>query len=100
VDRARSLSGLCIATGSWLKCADTLVDDRVDWPPVRVGLRSMIVVPLSHRGVRRGAQGLFQRARPFSDGDAAVLGLLPRGGHHHVLGHPLRRERPVPPRHP
>jgi len=80
VDRANSLSGLCIATGSWLKCDDTLVDDRVDLAACEaVGVRSMVVVPLSHRGQCVGVLKAFS-SEPghFSDGDAAVLGLLSR----------------------
>ena len=85
VDRAMAdvgedLLGLCIDTGSWLKCDDTLHDVRVDQAACEaVGVRSMIVVPLSHRGQCVGVLKAFS-SEPghFSDGDAAVLGLLSR----------------------
>lgn len=80
VDRANSLSGQCIATGSWLKCDDTWNDARVDLAACEaVGVRSMIVVPLSHRGQCVGVLKAFSgQPGDFSDGDAAVLGLLSR----------------------
>lgn len=80
VDRARSLSGQCIATGSWLKCDDTHSDVRVDRAACEaVGVRSMIVAPLSHRGQCVGVLKAFSgEPGHFSDGDAAVLGLLSR----------------------
>ena len=80
VDRARSLSGECIATGRWLKCDDARSDARVDLAACEaVGVRSMVVVPLSHRGQCVGVLKAFS-SEPghFSDGDAAVLGLLSR----------------------
>ena len=44
-----SLSGLCVAKGEVLKCDDSETDTRVDQNACRkVGLRSMVVVPLRH----------------------------------------------------
>ena len=45
--RATSLSGLCVSERTPLRCDDTAADPRVDWEACRrVGVRSMIVVPL------------------------------------------------------
>lgn len=46
---ANSLSGLCVKTGKVLRCDDPEIDSRVDREACRkVGLRSMVVVPLFH----------------------------------------------------
>lgn len=46
-----SLSGLCVATGNILQCHDAETDPRVDLNACRrVGVRSMVVAPLSHEG--------------------------------------------------
>jgi diguanylate cyclase (GGDEF)-like protein len=48
--RASSLSGLCVQTGQVLRCDDSETDPRVDRMACRkVGLRSMVVAPLSHK---------------------------------------------------
>ena len=53
---ATSLSGLCVRTGEVLVCDDTELDVRVDLEACRrIGVRSMIVVPLVHRGEAVGA---------------------------------------------
>lgn len=50
--RQGSLSGLCVAEGQPLRCDDAETDERVDREACRrVGLRSMIVVPLKHAEV-------------------------------------------------
>ncbi|WP_096702344.1 sensor domain-containing diguanylate cyclase [Magnetospirillum sp. 15-1] len=50
-----SLSGLCIATGGILQCDDVEIDPRVDLNACRrVGVRSMVVAPLSHEGTTIG----------------------------------------------
>ncbi|NUO77971.1 MAG: GGDEF domain-containing protein [Lysobacter sp.] len=47
--RSASLSGACVAVGAPLNCEDSETDPRVDREACRrVGLRSMIVVPLKH----------------------------------------------------
>lgn len=52
---AHSLSGLCVRTGNILRCDDSETDERVDREACRrVGLRSMLVVPLVYRGVPVG----------------------------------------------
>jgi diguanylate cyclase (GGDEF)-like protein len=46
-----SLSGICLRTGEVVYCEDSEVDSRVDKAACRKqGLRSMIIVPLRHRG--------------------------------------------------
>jgi diguanylate cyclase len=50
-----SLSGLCLRDAQPLRCVDTETDDRVDREACRrLGVRSMIVVPLVHNGAPRG----------------------------------------------
>ncbi|HEY3637286.1 MAG TPA: sensor domain-containing diguanylate cyclase [Rhizomicrobium sp.] len=47
--RDSSLSGLCVQSGQTLYCEDSETDPRVDRDACRrVGLRSMVVVPLKH----------------------------------------------------
>ncbi len=49
LNRKGSLSGMCVESGEILYCADSETDDRVDREACRkVGLRSMVVVPLFH----------------------------------------------------
>lgn len=46
-----SLSGLSILSGEPLECSDCETDERVNLPACRrVGLRSMIVIPIPHQG--------------------------------------------------
>ncbi len=46
-----SLSGICLRSGEAVYCEDSEVDSRVDKAACRKqGLRSMIIVPLRHRG--------------------------------------------------
>jgi PAS domain S-box-containing protein len=64
---AASLSGRCVREGRLLRCDDSETDPRVDRDACRrVGLRSMIVVPLRHAGqvvgvlkVLSGRPGVF-----------------------------------------
>ena len=68
VSRQSSLSGLCVETGQPMLCNDSENDPRVDLAACRkVGLRSMLVVPLKH--------------------DESVVGVLTGSGHRetHVL---------------
>lgn len=49
LNRANSISGLCVAQGLPLRCDDSESDPRVDREACRrVGLRSLIVAPLTH----------------------------------------------------
>ena len=73
-----SLSGMCVLTGAALRCDDAQVDDRVDRAACRrVGLRSMLVVPLARLGRTVGVLKVVA-AQPYalSDGDTQVLQLL------------------------
>lgn len=73
-----SLSGLCVRTGETLRCEDSETDPRVDREACRkVGLRSMIVMPLKHNGTTVGAlKAMSQHPAKFSDEDMHLLGLL------------------------
>lgn len=73
-----SLSGLCVRTGETLRCADSDTDERVDREACRaVGLRSMIVMPLLHRGEAVGALKAMSRVpNRFHDEDVQLLQLL------------------------
>jgi len=73
-----SLSGLCVRTGKTLSCADSDSDNRVDRQACRaVGLRSMIVMPLLHKGEAVGALKAMSRVpNHFRDEDMQLLQLL------------------------
>lgn len=76
--RSGSLSGQCVAEGQILRCDDSENDPRVDREACRkVGLRSMIVVPLKHN---ESTVGVLKVASPsinaFSDEDIQLLGLM------------------------
>jgi signal transduction histidine kinase/ActR/RegA family two-component response regulator len=73
-----SLSGRCLRTGQALRCDDAEADDRVDRQACqKVGLRSMIVVPLLYD---RRAVGVLKvlspQPRAFSDRDVQTLQLM------------------------
>ncbi len=73
-----SMSGLCVRTGEMLRCDDSETDDRVDRDACRrVGLRSMIVMPLKHKGTTVGVlKAMSERPNAFSAADMTLLGLL------------------------
>lgn len=75
---AGSLSGMCVRTGETLRSDDSEEDPRVDREACRkVGLRSMIIMPLKHKGTTVGAlKAMSAQADKFSDDDMALLGLL------------------------
>lgn len=75
---SNSLSGLCVTTGTMLRCDDSETDPRVDREACRrVGLRSMIVMPLTHKGTTVGVlKAMSARPDAFSDEDMTLLGLL------------------------
>ena len=78
VKQGSSLSGLCLAEGRSLVCEDTETDPRVDLEACRrVGVRSMIVIPLIHAGEPVGVLKAGS-ARPgvFAARDAEMLELL------------------------
>ncbi|MDX1756030.1 MAG: sensor domain-containing diguanylate cyclase [Marinobacter sp.] len=75
---ATSMSGLSIRTGETLHCRDSEQDPRVNLEACRrVGLRSMIIVPLRHHDTVVGALKVLS-AEPdhFSESDVATLELL------------------------
>jgi signal transduction histidine kinase len=76
--RDGSLSGLCVATGRVLQCQDTELDPRVDRDACRrVGVRSMVVAPLAHRGTTIGAlKVLASVPGGFDDTDVATLRVM------------------------
>jgi len=76
--RDHSLSGLCVAEGRILQCTDSETDDRVDREACRrVGLRSMLCVPLRHLDDTVGVlKVLSPQVGGFSGSDERVLGLM------------------------
>src|SRR5262245_44639382 len=75
LNRKASLSGLCVESAATLRCDDTETDSRVDREACRkVGLRSMIVVPLIHHGDAVGALKVFSPAlAAFGDREIQLL---------------------------
>jgi diguanylate cyclase len=75
---ATSLSGLCVKEGRVLRSDDTAVDPRVDAEACqRVNARSMLCVPLIHRGETIGVLKVYApEPNHFDDGDVETLGLL------------------------
>lgn len=73
-----SLSGLSVRTGEILTCADSETDPRVDRLACqKVGLRSMIVMPLKHTGTTVGVlKAMSARPEKFSQADVTLLGML------------------------
>lgn len=76
--RDASLSGLCVSLGEILRCDDTETDNRVDRLATRkVGVRSMIVMPLKHQGNTVGVvKAMSAQPGSFSHEDEFLLGLL------------------------
>ena len=78
LNRQSSLSGLCVAQGQMLVCDDSDNDPRVDSEACKkIGLRSMIVVPLRHDDTVVGALKVFAPSPgSFDDNDQQLLGLM------------------------
>jgi diguanylate cyclase (GGDEF)-like protein len=76
--RDGSLSGLSVDLGEILRCDDAETDPRVDREACRkVGLRSMLIVPLRHEQQAVGVLKLLStRIRAFDNWHAQVLGLM------------------------
>lgn len=76
--RDNSLSGMCVLTGETLNCEDSELDPRVDREACRkVGLRSMIAMPLKHKGTTVGVlKAVSAHPRKFTGADVVLLGLL------------------------
>lgn len=75
---ATSLSGLCVKTGEILSCVDSDTDPRVDHVACRkVGLRSMIVIPLKFEDKTVGIlKAMSAQPNKFNQADIALLGML------------------------
>lgn len=73
-----SLSGICLRTGEPAYCADSEIDPRVDKAACRAqSLRSMIIVPLRHRGKIVGVLNVNSpRPRAFSQSDVRTVQLI------------------------
>lgn len=73
-----SLSGHCVRTGETLRCDDSESDERVDRQACRlVGLRSMIVMPLTHNQVTVGVlKAMSAQPARFQEAELSLLGLL------------------------
>jgi diguanylate cyclase (GGDEF)-like protein len=76
--RSGSMSGLCVQLGEIMRCDDSETDARVDRNACRkVGLRSMLVVPLQHHGGTVGVlKVMSERSNGFGDADVRVLQLM------------------------
>lgn len=76
--RDGSLSGLCVASGRPLLCDDAATDPRVDRAACeRVGLRSMVVVPLRHGDSLVGVLKVMSREPgAFDEADIELLELM------------------------
>jgi diguanylate cyclase (GGDEF)-like protein len=76
--RNGSLSGLCVAQNQILRCDDSELDNRVDRAACRkVGLRSMLVVPLRHDEQTVGVLKVMSaKVAAFHEQDVQLLGLL------------------------
>jgi diguanylate cyclase len=73
-----SLAGLSLQLGTALRCDDTENDPRVYRESCRkVGIRSMIVVPLHHDDEAVGVFGAYSgHCNAFDDADVAILELM------------------------
>ena len=78
LDPGASLSGLAVRTRSIVRCDDTDSDPRVDGAACRrIGIRSMIIAPITEDGAAVGALKSFSpRAKAFQDLDVYALQLL------------------------
>lgn len=78
LNRGSSLSGLCVREGRPLYCDDALQDPRTDRIAcARLGLRSMVVVPLRHQGETLGVlKAMSAQVANFGDRHVALLELL------------------------
>lgn len=73
-----SLSGLCVISGETLCCYDSENDSRVDRVAcAKVGLRSMIVMPLKHNGATVGVlKAMSKLPNKFQEPDLRLLEML------------------------
>ncbi len=75
---AGSISAVCASTGEAVRVDDATTDDRVDRDAcARVGLRSLMCVPLRHGGSVAGVLKVTSKtASSFGDSEAQLLTLL------------------------
>ncbi len=78
LDKNSSLSGLCVIQAQTLYCEDIETDPRVNKEASRkVGIGSMVVVPLIHNDEPVGALKVFKpEAHGFQSGDMQVLDMM------------------------
>jgi diguanylate cyclase (GGDEF)-like protein len=78
VGRGSSLSGTSVRSRETLVCDDSELDPRVDREACRrVGLRSMVVVPLFHQSTAVGVLKVYSpEPRRFSQADVSALDLM------------------------
>jgi diguanylate cyclase (GGDEF)-like protein len=78
LQRGQSLSGLCVNRGTILKSEDTESDKRVDLELCNiVGIRSMVVVPLSHESINVGTLKIISKeSNAFTDKDVYTVELM------------------------
>ena len=76
--RHHSLSGRCVAEGRALRSDDASIDLRADRAAcARLGLRSMVVVPLRHHGVTIGVlKAMSRRPAGFDDQHMTLMELV------------------------
>jgi diguanylate cyclase (GGDEF)-like protein len=76
--RSQSLSGLCVAQGQALRCDDALSDPRADRAACeRLGLHSLVVVPLRHHGVTVGVlKAMSRRTGHFDDKHVTLMSMV------------------------
>lgn len=75
---ATSMSGLCVRSGETLLCEDSQHDPRVDRAACeRVGLRSMIVMPLKHQNVTVGVlKAMSMTPNKFTAADIQLMTMV------------------------
>ncbi len=78
LQRSGSLTGLCVEKGFALRCEDSESDPRVDREACRrIGLRSMIVVPLRHDDAVAGVlKVVSEKTGAFDEMDIHLLELM------------------------
>ncbi|ASC69797.1 hypothetical protein XM38_007260 [Halomicronema hongdechloris C2206] len=78
LDIAHSLSGQCLTNGTLLQCDDAETDPRVDRAACRrMGLRSMVVVPLIYQANRMGILKVFSGSpSAFKESDIQTLQIM------------------------
>lgn len=78
ISASHSLSGLAVRTGEVLVCPDAQTDERVDKEACqRIGLRSMVVVPLNFQQTRVGVlKAMSEKVAYFTPVHLELLGLL------------------------